>query len=189
MSYSRRNRRSGSRRDGAPRQSPRDLRRVEAVVRERLGTLLSYAGLDAVRIESNLEEGIVTVELRPAASEMTALPDATLGTWSNRVAAVEVLLEAEIIRAGLPSGVVLAVLEAADTSIGERDASAAVQQLARLVARTGRPCALGPMPSSERRRVHEAVGHVADVWSRSDGEGALRRLWIVPRTPVPSGSD
>jgi predicted RNA-binding protein Jag len=37
------------------------------------------------------------------------------------------------------------------------------------------------MSPAERRVLHEALGEVPEVWAQSDGEGVMRRLWVMPR--------
>jgi spoIIIJ-associated protein len=48
------------------------------------------------------------------------------------------------------------------------------------VRETGRPVVLNPMSPRDRRIVHIALGEFHDVSTRSEGEGALRHVVVVP---------
>lgn len=159
----------------------RELQRAEEVVRARMDPLLDCAGLVLKHAEQETASGVLRLTVAPIDPGEPAIVASTPAVLAERVAAVEVLLSAALSRAGLPADIVLVVLESPTAAVGPADLSSAIRELASRVARTGRPCAVGPMSSFDRRRVHEAVGQVPEVWSRSEGEGLLRRLWILPR--------
>jgi spoIIIJ-associated protein len=52
--------------------------------------------------------------------------------------------------------------------------------LAERAKQVGKVLVVGPMGSRERKAIHVAVKEVGGVTSRSEGEGAARRLLIVP---------
>lgn len=52
---------------------------------------------------------------------------------------------------------------------------------AQQVAQTGRPLALEPMPANERRIIHLTLRDHAEVFTESTGEGARRKVQILPR--------
>lgn len=52
---------------------------------------------------------------------------------------------------------------------------------AQQVAQTGRPLALEPMPANERRIIHLTLRDHADVFTESVGEGARRKVQILPK--------
>jgi len=49
--------------------------------------------------------------------------------------------------------------------------------------RSGKIVAVNPMSAHDRRIIHLALKDVPDVSTRSEGEGAFRRLLIVPEPP------
>ncbi len=55
--------------------------------------------------------------------------------------------------------------------------------LAERVRQTGRPCSTRPMSSYHRRLVHMALQDVPDIFTRSTGEGPLKRIIIQRRRP------
>lgn len=55
-----------------------------------------------------------------------------------------------------------------------------VLQVAEQVKETGTPRSLEPMPSSDRKVVHDVLGTIEGVGSRSEGEDPYRRVVIVP---------
>ena len=55
------------------------------------------------------------------------------------------------------------------------------KKLAEKVRSTGRPVEMDPMSPAERRVVHVALAEVADLETRSEGEGIYRHLVIFPR--------
>lgn len=52
---------------------------------------------------------------------------------------------------------------------------------AQQVAQTGRPLSLEPMPANERRIIHLTLRDHAEVFTESTGEGARRKVQILPR--------
>lgn len=54
-------------------------------------------------------------------------------------------------------------------------------RLAQQVAQSGRPMSLEPMPANERRIIHLTLRESADVFTESIGEGARRKVQILPR--------
>ena len=54
-------------------------------------------------------------------------------------------------------------------------------RLAQQVVQTGRPMSLEPMPANERRIIHLTLRESADVFTESVGEGARRKVQILPR--------
>lgn len=55
------------------------------------------------------------------------------------------------------------------------------ERVARQVSRTRRPMVLEPMPPNERRIVHITLREHPDVMTESSGEGANRRITVMPR--------
>jgi spoIIIJ-associated protein len=55
------------------------------------------------------------------------------------------------------------------------------ERVARQVARSGRSVQLEPMPANERRVVHMTLRGNPDVATESSGEGAERRITVLPR--------
>ena len=59
-----------------------------------------------------------------------------------------------------------------------------VRELAEQVRRTGRPLALAPMNSFDRRLVHQAFVDDPDIATRSEeGTARLKQVTLVPKTP------
>jgi spoIIIJ-associated protein len=65
--------------------------------------------------------------------------------------------------------------EAADEEL-----AAMARRLAEKVKKMGKAVALGPMNARERRQVHMALAGEAGLKTQSEGEGLLRRLFIIP---------
>jgi spoIIIJ-associated protein len=57
---------------------------------------------------------------------------------------------------------------------------AMARRLAEKASRTGRVISINPMPSRERRVIHLALSDYNGVTTRSDGQGAERRVRIIP---------
>jgi spoIIIJ-associated protein len=53
-------------------------------------------------------------------------------------------------------------------------------RLAEKAVRSGKVITINPMPSRERRVIHLALADVSGVTTRSDGQGAERRVRIIP---------
>lgn len=57
-------------------------------------------------------------------------------------------------------------------------------RVAERVSATGHPVTLEPMPARERRVVHLALADRLDVTTQSVGEGAGRRVEVIPKKPL-----
>jgi len=55
------------------------------------------------------------------------------------------------------------------------------RQMGEKAKSTGRPISLQPMSASDRRIVHLALKHDRDLETRSEGEGSLKSIKIIPR--------
>ena len=55
------------------------------------------------------------------------------------------------------------------------------RRMAEKAKSTGRPVSLQPMNASDRRIVHLALKHDREVETRSEGEGGMRSIRIIPR--------
>jgi spoIIIJ-associated protein len=55
------------------------------------------------------------------------------------------------------------------------------RQMGEKAKSTGRPISLQPMSASDRRIVHLALKHDRDIETRSEGEGNLKSIKIIPR--------
>jgi spoIIIJ-associated protein len=55
------------------------------------------------------------------------------------------------------------------------------QRMGEKVKSTGRPVSLQPMSASDRRIVHLALKHDREIETRSEGEGEMKNIKIVPR--------
>jgi len=55
------------------------------------------------------------------------------------------------------------------------------QRMAEKAKSTGRPVSLQPMNASDRRIVHLALKHDREIETRSEGEGGMRSIRIIPR--------
>jgi spoIIIJ-associated protein len=62
----------------------------------------------------------------------------------------------------------------------EESLQQAARRAAEKVRDTGRPVTLSPMSPRDRRTVHLALSDMRDVSTRSEGEGAVRRVVILP---------
>jgi spoIIIJ-associated protein len=62
----------------------------------------------------------------------------------------------------------------------EQALSRLAERMADKAVKSGRPTTLEVMPANERRIIHMALRERADVTTRSDGEGAYRRVRIYP---------
>lgn len=192
--------RRGRRGRREPVSAPRfDAGKVEAAIEPWVGTLLECAGLENVRLE--FDEKLPALRLVVRAREDGGLKGrsraqgqraasgrrpgssprpGSLVQTAEKVAAVETLLAAQLEAQGLDARTIWLSLENREAELEASDLQKAVESLAELVLKTGKACALGPMSSGERRLIHEAASSIQGVWTRSAGDGAMRRLWLLP---------
>ena len=145
--------------------------------------------LQAFGLEASLEVRSRTASGRPVVRATIGV--AGTGTvsprrWSQVAQALQSLAEVGAVARGLTHvdfEVVLsdALLPEPVTAGPEEGLARAARKLARRASSLGRSVAIGPMGSASRRVLHEALGEVREVHSQSDGEGLLRRLWVMPR--------
>lgn len=63
----------------------------------------------------------------------------------------------------------------------EQALTALAERMARKAAQRGKPVALEPMPSHERRVIHMTLRNHDDVYTQSVGEGSKRKVRIYPK--------
>lgn len=152
---------------------------AEEFLRERAGRLLEAV---APGVAWELRPG------RPPVVEVRAgEPEAA--RWAGLREPLRALLEAALRFAGLPAGVEVRVPGAgrAEPESEAGELARETRRVAVAAARAGRAFAIGPLSVVERREVHRALADVPGVWTRSEGDGIYRRLWVVPRPPRGAG--
>jgi spoIIIJ-associated protein len=137
-----------------------------------LDRLLDRMDLDA-RVVSVVDEERICIELQG--------PDAgrVIGKKGQTLDALQFLVNKVVNR--FPEGRRHVVLDVEGYK-DRRDESLASMalRLAEKASRTGKVISISPMPARERRVIHLALADKPGVTTRSDGEGAERRVRILP---------
>jgi spoIIIJ-associated protein len=143
------------------------------VARELLGEVVSRMGLD-LQVQTSVEQDRITLSLDgDGASEL-------IGRKGQTLDALQFLINRMLNRKGFDDHRPVVV-----DSGGYRERRVeALRELAlRLgdkAARTGKTVAVNPMSAHDRRVIHMALREVPGVTTHSEGDGAERRLLIVP---------
>src|SRR5262245_23801200 len=148
-----------------------DSKREEA---ERLlGEILRRVGIEA-RVQSREDEERITLEI--AAAEQGGL---VIGKKGATLDALQYVVNKIVNRDAAGRKPILLDTEGYR---GRREESLVelAQRLGEKVKRTNRAVTMSPMSPHDRRIVHLAVGKMPGVTTRSEGEGAFRRLMILP---------
>lgn len=166
------------------RVDPRAAEAAESFARQWLDALFRVPGMEGLFEvgDATPREGGVALLLQPV--EVSRYSP---GRWAELTGSLQTLLESALERRNLASAAVELVLPLGVPPEGRVDGDEGLTEAALALARTAiahqRPFALGPMSVHERRQVHQALGDVPEVWTQSEGEGILRRLWVIPRAP------
>ena len=152
------------------------------LAKERLLTLLGHLKVGAeVGVAENGEEITLHVKLGEGAPE--------IGLAGERPAMQEPLayLLSKMVNRGAPEGGPRAFIRLdlgqGASAADEVDAElfALGKGLAAKAKQLGKTLTVGPMPASARRAIHLAVKEEGGAITRSEGEGLLRRILIVPQ--------
>jgi spoIIIJ-associated protein len=144
-----------------------------------LDGLLDAMGLDA-QVDIEVQNGVTYVEVwTDAPGEDMGL---LIGKKGHTLDALQELVRGYIARQGVGRCEVLVDVE--DYRKRRRaQVMSRVRDAGRRVKRSGRPEALEPMNSYERKLVHDAVGTMEGLESASEGEEPNRRVVIRPARP------
>ncbi|HEV8320437.1 MAG TPA: R3H domain-containing nucleic acid-binding protein [Myxococcota bacterium] len=132
-------------------------------------------GLEA-EVVARLEGDTITVEVRGVAEEVAGL---VIGRKGATLDALQYLAGKVLGRIGAPG---IRVVVDAEGYRGRRAAALAVQarQMAQKVLETGEAASTEPLPAHERRIIHLTCAEIAGVTTRSEGDGDLKRLIVLP---------
>jgi len=136
--------------------------------------LLSHLG---VRCEVSLEPSAdpTTVSLAVQGESAALL----IGKHGQTLDAIEYLLNRILVREASSAARIEVDIEGYRAR-RERDLTAAARRMAEKVRQTGKPATVDLMNPRERRIVHMALRDEGGVTSRSQGDGFLRKLVILP---------
>jgi spoIIIJ-associated protein len=168
-----------------------------AKAREGLATLLGHLGVSA-EIEAFEAGEAITLKLKvTGGGETVGLADPKAPLWEPIAYLIGKMMTRD------PSRRCSVTLDTgAPSTIGAPPAAPIVEEtdeellkmgrfLAERAKQVGKVLVVGPMGSRERKAIHLAVKEVGGVTSRSEGEGAARRILVVPDklAPPPSQPD
>ena len=158
---------------------------MQDLLREFLVGVLERMGLVA-EVVPQLDGDTLTLEIRGAAlregSQGGGAADVSglvIGRKGATLDALQYLASKVLGRHGAPG---LRVVVDAEGYRGRRREAlvAMAQQMAQRVLRTGEVLETDPLPAHERRVVHLACAEIQGVTTRSEGEGDLKRLLVLP---------
>ncbi len=138
-------------------------------------TLLEKMGIDAVIRNVNESENKIYIELE---SENSGL---IIGKKGKTLEALQFIVNMMVNVSAMAEKKVIIDIESYRAK-RERALHKMSQEIAERVVRTGKPYSLEPMNPFERRLVHMALQSHEQVMTKSEGQGAFRKVKVYPRT-------
>lgn len=158
---------------GPPAVAPEDLPRLEAEIRNVVGTLLRSLGSDGV-LTVDAESSPITVHIDD--EENSGL---IIGRDGQTITALQYLTNRIVSKSWAQSPRIQ--LDAGDyRQKQESQLQSIALFLSEKAKKTGRVQSTKPLSSFHRRVVHMALQHDKGVMTRSKGEGAMKRVLILP---------
>lgn len=138
-------------------------------------TILEKMGIDAVIRNVNESENKIYIELE---SENSGL---IIGKKGKTLEALQFIVNMMVNTNARAEKKVIIDIESYRAK-RERALHKMSQEIADRVVRTGKPYSLEPMNPFERRLVHMALQNHEQVMTKSEGQGAFRKVKVYPRT-------
>ena len=138
-------------------------------------TILEKMGIDAVIRNVNESENKIYIELE---SENSGL---IIGKKGKTLEALQFIVNMMVNATARAEKKVIIDIESYRAK-RERALHKMSQEIADRVVRTGKPYSLEPMNPFERRLVHMALQNHEQVMTKSEGQGAFRKVKVYPRT-------
>lgn len=138
-------------------------------------TILEKMGIDAVIRNVNESENKIYIELE---SENSGL---IIGKKGKTLEALQFIVNMMVNTTARAEKKVIIDIESYRAK-RERALHKMSQEIADRVVRTGKPYSLEPMNPFERRLVHMALQNHEQVMTKSEGQGAFRKVKVYPRT-------
>jgi spoIIIJ-associated protein len=132
-------------------------------------------GIDAVIRNVNESENKIYIELE---SENSGL---IIGKKGKTLEALQFIVNMMVNVSAMAEKKVIIDIESYRAK-RERALHKMSQEIAERVVRTGKPYSLEPMNPFERRLVHMALQSHEQVMTKSEGQGAFRKVKVYPRT-------
>lgn len=127
-------------------------------------------------VEASMLEGSIYLDIKGDGSGLL------IGKKGQTLDALQYLVNKIINKESVPGEKVDIVVDTENYRLRKRENLREIAlKMSQKVKKTLKPASLNPMPPDERRLVHLILADDRDVYTKSYGEGALRRIIVYPR--------
>jgi spoIIIJ-associated protein len=127
-------------------------------------------------VEASMMEGAIYLDIKGDGSGLL------IGKKGQTLDALQYMVSKIINKESVPGDKVEIVVDTENYRLRKRENLKEIAvKISQKVKKTLKPASLNPMPPHERRLVHLILADDRDVYTKSYGEGALRRIIVYPR--------
>jgi spoIIIJ-associated protein len=145
-----------------------------------LGEILRRIPVEA-EVEACISEGAVYLDIKGDGSGLL------IGKKGQTLDALQFLINKIVNKTNLPGSKVEVVVDTENYRIRKREnLRETALKTSEKAKRTLKPVSLNPMPAAERRIIHLILAEDREVYTKSYGEGPMRRIIVYPRRAMAS---
>lgn len=132
-------------------------------------------------VEASMLEGAIYLDIKGDGSGLL------IGKKGQTLDALQYMVSKIVNKESVPGAKVEIVVDTENYRLRKRENLREIAiKMSQKVKKTLKPASLNPMPPHERRLVHLILADDRDVYTKSYGEGALRRIIVYPRKAAAS---
>jgi spoIIIJ-associated protein len=165
-----------------PEQAPQALisETIVTQAREALSQILERIPVEA-EVEASISEGAVYLEIKGDGSGLL------IGKKGQTLDALQYLINKIINKDNAPGEKIEVVVDTENYRSRKKESLREMAlKMSQKAKKTHKPVSLNPMPPHERRIIHLILAEDREVYTKSYGEGSLRRIMVYPRRGMAS---
>ncbi len=148
--------------------------------RTTLGEILRRIPVE-VEVEASVSEGAVYLDIKGDGSGLL------IGKKGQTLDALQFLVNKIVNKSNAPGSKVEVVVDTENYRVRKREnLRETALKTSEKAKRTLKPVSLNPMPAAERRIIHLILAEDREVYTKSYGEGPMRRIIVYPRRAMAS---
>ena len=137
--------------------------------------ILSKIPVDA-EVESSIESGAIYLNIKGDGSGLL------IGKKGQTLDALQFLVNKIINKENAPGEKIEVVVDTENYRLRKRENLREIAlKISQKAKKTLKPVSMAPMPPHERRLIHMILAEDSEVYTKSYGEGPLRRIIVYPR--------
>ncbi len=145
-----------------------------------LGEILTRIPVE-VEVDASISEGAVYLDIKGDGSGLL------IGKKGQTLDALQFLVNKIVNKSNAPGSKVEVVVDTENYRVRKREnLRETALKTSEKAKRTLKPVSLNPMPAAERRIIHLILAEDREVYTKSYGEGPMRRIIVYPRRAMAS---